>query len=344
MKARILSFALNSLLALILFMPIDIFTQDIVAGDLWVDSSFPTGYTQAFINIYRASTGDPQSLKIDWGDGVVDTTYEGVTTLSPFEDIVIDRYFADHEYLHPGLYEITVQDSFLVDDITNIENSGEKYLTLKNLLRIRGGGIPSSISQFDGLALSVSISDNGQIIHSGGHSITTFTLVDSITEKLVPFTDTDYSYPPASDTIICCDPLIWDRPTAPGRYAFGLQASTWYQGELLGTGTRKMIIDVDSSMIISSAHVTNSNELLLTLYPNPVREQLHILLGSISGNETLITIYDVNGIQMYQEDVTLSTRLETVTITVRNWPEGIYFLNVRENGRDVAARRFLVSN
>lgn len=329
--------------------PIGLISQRIWAAD--INKEVINQTVTINVRIFRQG-GTKDSINVKWGDGTVEVLTPPAINIYP-SGLYLETYYGIHMYEEPGVYEISFVDGFLVEDVVNIEDSGNKSIHFRDSLNVRSSD-SSYHNNFAPQPLGYPAgdihNDDGVIVFNNLYQTDEFFNAEKWLSELAPFPCEGYTFPASTDSLSLHNSTVyWDKPVSPGIYAFNIRIREFLHNGTddslyLSTTNRVLMVEIDSSMIISSTPITNSNELLLTLYPNPVREQLHVLLGSISGNETLITIYDVNGIQMYQEDVTLSRRLETVTISVSNWPEGIYFLNVRENGRDVAAKRFLVSN
>lgn len=123
--------------------------QDILGGELWAGMLFPGSLlVETSIEIFRENSNRPRELMINWGDGVIEPIYGQTTPLSQHPNIVVDVFHPMHYYEQPGLYVISVKDSFLVPDIVNIENSGEKYLTLVDTLRLLENGVPTVMPEF----------------------------------------------------------------------------------------------------------------------------------------------------------------------------------------------------
>jgi hypothetical protein len=246
-------------------------------------------------------------------------------------------YFPAHWYSQPGLYVITVRDSFLVEDIVNIENSGGQILELRDSFRIREGGIPSVIAYFYTSNLDIRTAPSGAIIHNPAYGFPAFTLYDSTAAMLVPFVEEGYEFPPATDTITCCRPLVWDRPVAAGRYAFGLHVQTWYQGELLGTATRKMVIDVDSAMLVSAPDIWPALP-PLSLYPNPASEAVYLSFGEPLASPAELRVFSLAGQEAYRAALPGGLAGQAWEIPVAGWPAGVYVVRVIAGGRSWVER------
>ena len=75
------------------------------------------------------------------------------------------------------------------------------------------------------------------------------------------------------------------------------------------------------------------------VYPDPAATTLSIDLVNNSGCETSVTIENLNGIVLFE---TLTSQ-KTMTINIRHYPSGIYFVRIK-NQYSAYTSRFLKSN
>ena len=305
------------------------FGQAIRGGEIWVRADLQVA-AQAWVVIYRQDAGGASTLLFNWGDGTIDTL-EGQTALTPIPDIVADNYHGVHLYPGPGTYTFSATDSFLIADIANIPNSGQQSLTLQDTFVIpeilfNSFGIPAFNQPFT----SIDIDENGVVKH---HTILYVPLnyFDSIRLSLVPFPVEGYTFPEATDTLRCC--FVWDRPTAPGRYALAIKARCWYQGQVMATATRAMVIDIDS--VVSSV-APQLMEQTLEVYPNPVSETLHLAWLGGESTPAILTVANALGQVLLQERIDLATGGEE--IDVRGWPPGLYVVQIAAGGGQVVRK------
>lgn len=80
---------------------------------------------------------------------------------------------------------------------------------------------------------------------------------------------------------------------------------------------------------------------LSKLYPNPVRNQLNVVVESDFENDGLINILNMNGAVVLQKDTRFYEGENTVRIEVGNLPQGVYFLQIP--GMD-SVTKFVKSN
>lgn len=313
--------------------------QAIRGGEIWTQVTLVV-YAQTRVHIYRQDTGGASSILFNWGDGTIETL-QGYTALTPVPGIVVDIYIGSHAYDGPGTYALSTVDSFLIEDIVNIPNSGSQPLVLHDTLVLPETPFNHwSVPLFANTPTKVDVDDDGVFHHSTSLVLIAGSFYDSTTLSLIPFPAEGYTFPDATNALSCC-PFIWDRPIAPGRYAFSIKARSWYEGEIAATSTRNMIIDVDSSMIISTLPWSWIDEGIISLYPNPASDQVQLQLGGFHA-PVQVRIFDALGRMMYERHA-IASQLETLQIPVSDWPQGIYQVQIQSGGktltRQVAVQR-----
>ena len=84
-----------------------------------------------------------------------------------------------------------------------------------------------------------------------------------------------------------------------------------------------------------------SDEASVRTYPNPVNDQLNLCISGMSG-QTVITITDAQGKVVRVINTDLAGSTETLTYSVADFAQGMYFLNVRNNDT-VVSQKFVVT-
>ncbi len=101
-----------------------------------------------------------------------------------------------------------------------------------------------------------------------------------------------------------------------------------YSGSIQLLSNSVAVVKIDDDPILSSAV---DDAMLARIYPNPVRDQLHVMF-STDGPQNLtytLRIFNAVGQPMY---TTLVTSSETV-INVNTWPSGLYFARIEHGGK-----------
>ena len=84
-----------------------------------------------------------------------------------------------------------------------------------------------------------------------------------------------------------------------------------------------------------------SEEASVSTFPNPVNDQLNLRISGMSG-KTVITITDAQGKVVRTINAELTGSEETMTYSVADFAQGMYFLNVRNNDT-VVSQKFVVT-
>lgn len=83
-----------------------------------------------------------------------------------------------------------------------------------------------------------------------------------------------------------------------------------------------------------------SNEKKLTIYPNPVTDQLNVQFESSIAEETKIQIIDMQGMLVYQQILSSQSGLNYSTIPVVNLKNGLYLCRL-QNGDKLETCKFI---
>ena len=302
--------------------------------------------------------GSKPFILYDWGDGspldTVPLIYSQYLGFFEGEDYYLNSYQGSHNFDTAGVYVMGFQDSFLVDDIVNIEDSGNKLIEVFDTVAI--------YSQFThSLAINETprfFTQQGNIREMDGNIEFPINLesIDFLGElyrgELAPFPSEGYSVPAASDSIYMSHPaglkMIWDDPIAPGRYAVGIVVREWRQnsqsGELdtffLSTTMRAMTMLVTEELILSSLPGAQSLPAVVSIYPNPAASMVNIDFAA-PGQSVEVAILNLEGKVMRRLEVEGSSAVRTEQIDVADWPSGVYLLRL-QTGSEQVVRRFVV--
>lgn len=308
--------------------------QRIYGAEMYKSSFVDT--TEVEIRIWREG-GAKSYVLFDWGDG------SPLDTANLIADVLIDAtgspsrhlniYRLSHEYAESGLYRLGFTDSFLVEDIVNIEHSGDKPLMLYDTVSIFDPAdtqLNSNTSpEFFNRALLPL--ENGKLSFPMNNYVDEVVFfMDRHAIDLVPFPAEGFTYPDATDSLYMLPPanttMIWEKPVSPGRYALGFKVreEREYNQEtyLLSTTLRAMTFVIDEDMIVSTSS-PSAEALPLQLYPNPSSSSVHIALpGGAARPGQVCRAFDATGRLIWQ---TVATGQEVLTVDVSAWPPGIYY-------------------
>ena len=116
--------------------------------------------------------------------------------------------------------------------------------------------------------------------------------------------------------------------------------------EIIAARTFTIIVNEDGAAPQTATPAPNaiseySNNASVSTYPNPVNDQLNLVVKGMEGN-TQITITDAQGKVVRVINAELTGSDEVLTYNVSDFAQGVYFLNVRNNEK-VISQKFVVT-
>lgn len=95
-----------------------------------------------------------------------------------------------------------------------------------------------------------------------------------------------------------------------------------------------------SNNVISEVSNTNSNVAGVSLYPNPVRDQLSISVVSTGNNPLQLIVYSVDGRKLSTTNVTSMDGVNRYTINTTSLGSGLHFLTINQDGKMLQTVKF----
>ena len=277
------------------------------------------------------------SITLDWGDGTSEIIYGNHIPIPETGILKNSFHSAIHTYPNYGTYVISIQDSFWIDDIVNIPNSGGLKLVLKDTITLT-----DDLNWMNEPPVATTLhtdlyhKENGAIRHTTGSYDPNG---DSLLQRLIPFPAPDYSFPEFTDSLKCC--VLWDRPTMTGKYAFAIRVSDWRAGVELSSLTRLMVIDVDTVFTTKVTRLDPRLDSYFSLFPNPnAFDKLHIAsIEEFQNTSFTLSIYNIFGEQVFaQQDFDLRDEVDVSRLSA-----GTYILRLQSE-EGVLARKFVVQH
>jgi len=304
------------------------------------------------VEIYRKGDAEMnEKVVISWGDG----TEEELTILGnlylPFYGLTRATYPGFHVYDETGLYELSFVDSFLIDNVENIENSGAKALNYKDTVSIFSADNPDSNNDapvFIGLpgVTDLIVESDGVIKYPSAYFSDIYMSIEDFRESLVPFPAQGYT-PPPGNLYMDDNVLVWDKPIEPGIYGICIKIREYRKGRVnpedslfMGTAHQAIMLEIDSDMIVST-FAPGLIDGVVSIYPNPVADQLHFQLSQFRAEDALLQVLNPHGQVVYTEKLRLSNVLREHQLDVGGWPAGVYVLRVQSGARQWV-RKFVV--
>ena len=301
------------------------FGQGIVAGDIVTGVS--GGSKKGGFRINTFSQAPRPEIVVDWGDGFIDTVTGPSFLIS--QDLYLNIYQKNRYYQDTGYYTIRYTVDYWIDGIANFDDSGTQPFVLEADIWLTSDIIFSQNSSIFFSAPADYISqDNGVVTHE---LVPTDFDLDSISQKLIPVPAQGYFLPDATDSLVCC--LIWDKPTEPGKYAFGFELEDWRSGKRMSSVQRFITVQVDTvfSQDSEKEYVGRG----FVVFQNPTDSDLRIFFSGsfVPGNSYSLSISDEMGKMIYRKSIKLLEFAGGLSIDVSTWPSGLYFITLATGDR-----------
>jgi Secretion system C-terminal sorting domain len=84
----------------------------------------------------------------------------------------------------------------------------------------------------------------------------------------------------------------------------------------------------------------NSSNKDIIIFPNPVQNELHIQVASVSKENALLQVQDITGKVLQQQPIGLNNALTAVSMNVTDLQKGIYMLVLQLEGEKIT-RKFI---
>lgn len=308
----------SSLLIFVLFICLDVYSQDIKAGYMQINQLFGYTYTDTTYLLTDINTDvDRPYILVNWSVKI-DTSWL-VQTMITNNGILKKYHGGPCTYPGPGYYFIRYQDDFRIANIENISQSDNESIKLTTLL---------SIQMFGSLINSAPILQNKDIALSVKNDSVVFVPQfydldgDSLTFELTQCFASNY-YTPIGSSIDNLGNVTFHKDSL-GIYAFSLVVKEWRDD---GAGT---VINIQSSQLDFVMNITTDVSLnyinefnCIKIYPNPTSSSLNILDEQNKFQNATIEIKNCLG------QVVFSSPFKT-QIDLQNLSADMYYLTLQD--------------
>lgn len=301
---------------------------------------------------YLVEIPEIQTPIIAWGDGNSSLLEHFGTAYLEDSELYRIEYGTHYTYDTSGMFELLFQDSFLIPEVRNIDQSEIRTISIRDSIYIfpEDNGWQQNFFNPTAGRRNFEVRADGVLTHqlirlpdssnSGYHFF-------SYTYEIVPFPAEGFlDTIPSEDLYIENDMLYWDKPKAPGIYALGvkmIQKGEDYSGVTdsitLSTTTIGLMFEIDEEMIVSQYEV-ESTEDGFWLFPNPTTSTLHLQLQHAQATQGKLQIENLAGQILHAEALTLSPTLQSWQVDVADWPSGVYVVRLLA-GSDQVVRKFV---
>ncbi|MEL7247952.1 MAG: T9SS type A sorting domain-containing protein [Bacteroidota bacterium] len=342
--------------------------QHFLGGQTWMrrtGSVDPPGEVSVYLEVFRTiGSTARENILLDWGDGQADSLELIFTGIYPDQGILADYYQGTHTYDTFGYMVYEYRDSFLVDDVLNIPNSGQQPLILSDTVLVFDlDGAPfinpataSIEGMFPATSLeSFTLQPDGEIIKALDYWRITDPTLPPYTVDFQVYPLTGATLPAATDRIGVLDNrnFSWLRPPAASRYALSFHTRQLFNTNnpyydnvvdanrqlLINTLTRSVILDITEDMIVDVPSIAEEMDQAI-VFPNPTSAKVQIATSSpITSN---VSIFDATG--RYLTKLVLSPvsgQMNTYGINLSTYPAGAYFLSWQSSSRVITKKIIL---
>ncbi len=106
-----------------------------------------------------------------------------------------------------------------------------------------------------------------------------------------------------------------------------------------GTETFEVKLPVKSSVFASVENELNNNTFdVYSNYPNPAQQSTNVSFSTPVSGDVNIVMIDALGRQVYNQNMTSKTGLNTVNINTANFKSGVYMYTIQFNGKSVTKK------
>ena len=334
----------------LVFTAISLNAQNIRGAE--IASKQVTGRTIHLRLFYLMEIPENQTPIIAWGDGNSSVLEHFGTGYLEDSELYRMEFGTHYTYDSSGMFEVLFQDSFLIPDVRNIDQSEIRAISISDSIFIFTEDIGWGDNFFNPTAgrRKFEIREDGVLTHqlirlpdfyNSGFDFFSYTY------EVVPFPAEGYlDTIPSEDLYIENDMLYWDKPKAAGIYAIGvkmIQKSEDFTGITdsitLSTTTIGLMFEIDEEMIVSQ-HEIELAEDGLWLFPNPTTSTLHLQLQHAQSTQGKLLIENLAGQTLHTQALNLSPSLQSLQVDVADWPSGVYVVRLQA-GAEQVVRKFV---
>ena len=318
------------------------YSQELRGGEISLNRVVYHTY-DIFFDLYYHNLEPPYKpfLLVDL-DGVPDTAFLS-TVIDIDNEMSLLRYYTTHTF--PGTNaSVAVIDTLYLPELKNLQGPNKDKLRLFTFFEIHSVALGFNVPPtFTNLQTDYEITDgifSYNIEAADADRDTLFYFAKDFSD----FPGYEYSYPGIPDTTYFMNPLtgevLWDRPLEPGKYLIGFDVEEYTTSAIyLGTWERIMVVEIKEEDIVPLSVQGQEKFPLFTISPNPAGEKISLSFSNpIFQKNIKIKAYNTIGQIVFEKEIMGSGEEE---IDVKNWPPGIYFINI-ETGEKTWTEKLVV--
>lgn len=323
--------------------PINAKAQEFRGGDISYEHLPGTSNFIISFDLYFKDTVTPNQyefISTSFSDGRPPDTLQVNEILDLGNDIKLYRYQKEHHFIAPGIYVITVNNEFFLDDIVNLSEPINFILYSRFSVNYFVMNSNNYDPNFENFQTDYTI-ENGVFRHQ---------LISHDVQAPVNFqfesgynqTFDVYSLPQATNSIsldFYTGEFVWNKPVQAGKYLLAFELIE--QGGI-NYRQRFMIVKIKESDLVTDAKEIVGEKEWMTATPNPATNLLRLQLAGFH-TSVQIRIFDALGREVYETQADAASQVETLRIPVAAWPQGVYSVQIESGGkvltRQVAVQR-----
>ena len=271
-----------------------------------------------------------------------DTTLASVPVYYSINNIVMDTNYIDS--IQPGeTIPITFTTPFTVPDsnynicawastIGDVNSQNDTTCKSVTVTLVHDVFVTSIATPTDSAVVSSSQAVSVWIKNNGLNTETNIPIYYQV-DLLPPFTQNWVGSLAYNDSVIYTFTGTFVVPTAA---SFNLCSWTKLSGDQ-DTLNDKTCKTINITLGIKENNATGS----INISPNPAHDKLNITCNYIKKGKTKFTIYNVEGVKLFNEETVITNDNYIKTINVNQFKSGIYFLKI-ENDSDIFNNKFII--
>ena len=300
------------------------------------------------------------SMSVCFGDGTygIATRQSQVYVLNKL--VSLNLYRINHTYYGPGTYALTVAVSNRTI-AQNITNASSQLFTLSTTITTNitnqtptpgfpEAGFQVAINQKVSIPLKATDAEGDSLVYGLAKALTSPTSDPCTHQTIAAYQfPNDVTHQGTFKLNNRTGELVWDAPIEQGRYSIALTILEYRNGVLISQTIQEItLVAVDLSgtpsttppyePAIEGTVVTGitdyvDSDITLTTFPNPVDDQLQVLIQTSNPSTALVQLTDVNGRKIHELGFAKTSRRHEQTISMDSLTPGIYLLRANVSGR-----------
>lgn len=303
-------------------------------------------------------------ISICFGDGQTGMASRVDRTYSATKEFSLNVYRTTHTYIGPGTYTLS---SAILNRTTvqNITKANDLLLTLSTTFLTNTNTVNNSptpgfsassfrvgVNQRAIISLAATDTEGDSLAYGLAKSLTSPTSA-SCTSQTVPsyVFPNDVTHQGTYKLNPRTGELIWDAPAQQGNYSVSINIYEYRNGILISRTTQEVTLSVvdlpgtptsippyepaieGPASVITAVSDYVDSDVTLTTFPNPVDNNLQLLIQSSNPTTAVVQLMDFNGRKLHELKFGRLSRKHEQVISMDSLTPGVYLLHANIDGR-----------